>query len=961
MRIFTLSLNSKFRRITQALSLALGLVLMTVVANAQIDQNWTGATSNNFIVEDNWDPVGSPSENYIYIPMPDTSMATGSPDAQPFNVEVTGSEDITVKGLEIAFASDDAYQSTLTINLDEGYTFNVDQQKGFERFAQNGIDYNWTGIIVKSGTYKYTRTNYMRLDRPNCWFKVEGGIAEFNNIGMGDRNPGTGGKIYISGGEVICHEDFLRADPTREGGQIEITGDGKLTVPGNFEMPAEDWINGGAEYSIRKVYDAINNVSIFTAVPGTYVGIENADRQQQKTGETASDTLNLINTTAVEEASNFQWQYHAEGSDTYVNFTGEYSDSAKYAPVFTEAGTFFVSCLVDGVRTENEVEFSVVLDLVSFLPAEFDVQFLRVGQFGTEITAKFADAITSMEWKYATVPGGPYVSFEPAATDASFKPSFTENGNYYVVVDAQYNGASVISSELSYVVEDATKAVRWTGMISTDPTDPANWSPIAHYFKNNVTIPALDSVDMVAPNYPVFNMTSNDTINDFYLDSGAKAEIISGTDGIIDTFNFRANAYISGSLTVQDVFIDYTSLFWRLSASASEMTMKGSSTLSILYVGAYNASLSMSKGDGAWDEGGRIYMYDDSKIDLISFHRMNTEVSDTSVISINDQASIYFKGDARSAFKTYIDSTKFRCESADFEPYVLYPYMKDGQDYTVVQARDKTAFAIADDSRSFTTAGNEISTPITLTNIDGVTSFEWKYSTNPFGPWESFEPAATDPNFKPSFPASGDYYIVAITSDDVVTSNLKLVTVVDLKVSPSAYQQIDTSVETKGDTLKVDITLPGDLTILASEWFTYDLITGVDEPSNVKDSVYVPVLFIKGKYEIYYWTEVQDANGNSFELISNRVKFYVDVDVKADEIVEGNFELYPNPAKDAFYVNEESTSYSVSLIDAQGRVVLKKAFDNAYGAQRIDFNKSGMYIVKVKTNNFVKTKRIVIE
>ena len=162
MRIFTLSSNSKFRKISQTLSLALGLMLMAVVANAQIEQTWIGATSNNFIVEDNWDPAGSPIGNNIFIPLPDTANGVSTPAA----IEVTGSENISVNYLEVFPATDMSLQPTVTINLESNdVTFTV--VTGNEK----NCDYGYTGIIVQQGHYYFTKGNGPRLDYQRSYSK----------------------------------------------------------------------------------------------------------------------------------------------------------------------------------------------------------------------------------------------------------------------------------------------------------------------------------------------------------------------------------------------------------------------------------------------------------------------------------------------------------------------------------------------------------------------------------------------------------------------------------------------------------------------------------------------------------------------------------------------------------------------------------------------------------------------
>ena len=939
MGIFTQSSNRRIRKISQALVLMTGLMFGTVAVNAQTEMLWTGASSDNFIIDENWDPAGSPIGNILTIPMPDTTEATGTPDAQPHAVVVTGAENITVAALNIAYASDDAYQSTVTINLDNNdVTFDD---------TDRSSHYNWTGIILEQGHYIYDTGNGPRLDSDNAKLIVKGGVAEFFNLLMGNANtPSRGGKVYISGdGYVKLNDTFGRMYTAKEGGQVEIIENGTLEINGNFTAPTADWINGGADYTIARTYDAINNKTYYTAKPSTFIGIENSDRQVLKNGEETSDTLRLLGTAAVESATTFQWRYRVVDGTDYTNFDN--SNAAKFAPSFASSGTFLVSCLVDGVATENEVEFFVVSNAISFLPAEFPIQFLRIGEEGTEMTAEFTSTPTSIEWKYSLTPGGPYVSFEPAGTEATFKPSFTDSvANHYVVVEATIDGNTHSSVELLYTVEavsSISKSITWTGLISDKGTDPGNWNPVANPYKNSIAVGVLDTIDGVPPTYPLYQPEGNDTIYTFWVGPGATMTV----DMADDTLNLRGGwQQAQGELILENCVL-VNAGFFRLDRATGIVRVKNNSQMIIE---------SLLMGDRTTN-GGVIYLTDNAKLRCINVPGRVAPDTLQSVTYVSDNAEIIYTGDQRPTVETWISTGKIICPQEGYEPVVLYDNVND---LTYLKARNTMAFSIADDSRTFTTAGNEISTAITLTNVEGVTGFEWKYATNVFGPWESFDPVATDPNFTPSFSAPGDYYVVAETTDGVITSNMKLVTVVDLTVTPSAYQQLDTNVD--GETLYVNVVLGADLTLLSGEWFIYDDATGLDESTSVTDTLYVPQFFFDGKYEVYYYAIVQDADGNSYDLLSNTVKFYVNVEPDAaTEIRNSNFELYPNPAKEAFYVNEASNSYSISLIDAQGRVVLKKAFNDVYGAQRVDFNEAGMYVVKVETDSVVKTKRIVIE
>ena len=333
--------NRSICRIVPGIVITFSFAIMSFVANAQSTMTWTGVTSNNFFVDENWEPAGSPIDNDLIILMPDTTTATGDPNASPYVVEVTGSENISVHTLETSYASEDAYQSYVLINLDsDDVTFTV------KTGNSSNCDYSYTGVKVQKGHYYFTRSNGPRLDNMNCWLRVEGGIAEFSNLLMGNSNtPSKGGKIYISGsGKVVLTDTFGRWYTGREDGQVEIIEEGVLEVNGNFVAPSENWINGGENYTIARSYNAITNKTIFTAKSSSYIGIENSDRQVLKTGEACTDTLKLLDTEAVISASSFQWRYRQKGETTFTNFSD--SDKSNFAPVFNGSGTCFslMSC-----------------------------------------------------------------------------------------------------------------------------------------------------------------------------------------------------------------------------------------------------------------------------------------------------------------------------------------------------------------------------------------------------------------------------------------------------------------------------------------------------------------------------------------------------------------------------------------------------------------------------------------
>ncbi|HPR30759.1 MAG TPA: T9SS type A sorting domain-containing protein [Prolixibacteraceae bacterium] len=916
----------------QGISLLFVLALVTSSALAQTEMTWTGAENNRFTNENNWNPAGSPTGNNLTIPMQtDSSLA-------PFVVEVSGSDNISVNGLEIVAATEDQYQPSVIINMDnDNVEFNV------ATGLPGGADYGYTGIIVKRGYYKFRKGNGPRLDGMNCWLRVEGGKAEFKNLLMGNANsPTSGGKIYISGGQVDATEGFGRIYTGREDGSVEIINDGILKVAGNFVSPTANWINGGTEFTIKRNYDAIANYTTFSAVPtATYIDIENTDRQVVKAQTSASDTLRLIRTAIVTGAATFTWRYKKQGESTYTNFAGA-PNSPDFAPIFPTPGTYYVSCLVNGTPSESEVEFYVVSNAISFAPAEFSIQFVRLNETGTRMTAEFTTPPTQMEWKYATVPGGPYTSFSPAATSAAFKPSFTQAGNNYVVMVATINGEEHISTELLYSVEAATttgKSLTWTGLVSDEGTNPANWTPVANPYKNTVYVNAFDSLSTLP--YPVYSPVGNDTLSTVGIWAGSTFTV-----DIEDTLNIRGGwQQIQGTLEVLNGTI--TNLgFFRMDLAGGRVNLKGDSKLIVesLLLGNSNTP----------NNGGCIYLEDDAIMHCINLPGRVTPDTLEGVCYVSDNARIEYVGDQRTTVQGWIDIAKIVCPDEGWEPVVLYD---SDNNLTIVKAQNTNAFSIGNSQKTYTTANIAIEEALTLVNVDGVTSWEWKWGTSVNGPWSSFEPAASNlPTYNPSFAASGTYYVVAETGDGTLTANMKPIVVIDLAISPAEAQAIDLNV----DGTPLYTVIPPEFTVTAIAWYYSAEGSGEYFETGMSDTVYVPNFASKGVYYIFYGVEVQDEFGVQYFLQSSSVQITAG-NVAVDELAQGKLKLYPNPTTGKFYVDGTfDRDYLLEILDLNGRVLYTKSC-NAYSKDAIHFNTKGMYVVKLQSNQEVKVSRLVVK
>jgi hypothetical protein len=74
--------------------------------------------------------------------------------------------------------------------------------------------------------------------------------------------------------------------------------------------------------------------------------------------------------------------------------------------------------------------------------------------------------------------------------------------------------------------------------------------------------------------------------------------------------------------------------------------------------------------------------------------------------------------------------------------------------------------------------------------------------------------------------------------------------------------------------------------------------------------------------------------------------------------------LYPNPANTVVNVEIPSTidgSAKVEIISLQGNIVLQQQVDSNDGMINISSLRSGIYMVKISTNNFLKTEKLVVK
>ena len=955
--------RSNARRIGQSISKLSQLIILIVIvaftANssiAQVTMTWTGAENTRFDNENNWDPAGSIIGNILNIPALYDTLGIQLYANLPI---LTGSTNYTVKEINVIFDKTlPALQSNYTINLDN----NTDTL-----ILDNGsaIQYGSTGIIINKGTVLFN--SYKRFDEVGTNMIVNGGEVYFKRylIMRNGNNMATGGHITMTGGKVRMNAGFHdRVNKTMN--QWTITGDAVLEVVGNYGSTEADitsgWMSGGADYSVLRSYDPIANVTTYSAVPSSSFLIANSDRQVV-VANTPGNALNMILTGRVTNATSLTWKYRKQGETNYTSFANA-SDSASFVPVFPNSGVFYVICegidALGATVQSQEVEFFVGSDAITIFPL-FSIQYTRPNEKGTQLNATFTGTASAMEWKYSETPSGPYISFDPQATAAKFVPSFNSTGSYYVVLEATIGGEKHTSFEMFYVVEDAAssgKSITWTGLISDDATDPGNWSPVASPFKNSIIVNGLpstyitneagDTIDIIKPRYPVYTNTGNDTIS--HMGVYTPGELTFDGPDTVFFSGSGSQPYITGNLYLKKGTLlakswdDLTirNVYWNFHAATDTIIVSG------------NASMRLNVllfGNKALTDGGHLFLKDNATFYVTNLDRV---VADTleSVIYISDNAMFLQADDVRNTIVSRIEAGKIVCPQEGYEPYVLF----DGV-YTIVKARNTNAFAIENDAKTYTTANYPVEVAIGLTNVDGVTSWEWKYSENINGPWISFSPAATDlATFNPTFTESGTYYVVAETSDGQITSNLKPVVVIDLGMTPDDAQFIDLNT----DGVQLQAIVPSEFVVTAFAWYYREQGSEEYFQTGVEDSVYTPNFSVRGVYEIFYGIEVQDEFGIQYFLQSSSVTITAG-NVGVDEFKLNALKIYPNPTSGKFFIEGNlENDYTLEILNLAGSV-LDRQFVPAGNKQAINFAGKGVYIVKLTSNNNIKVGRLIVQ
>jgi hypothetical protein len=245
-------------------------------------------------------------------------------------------------------------------------------------------------------------------------------------------------------------------------------------------------------------------------------------------------------------------------------------------------------------------------------------------------------------------------------------------------------------------------------------------------------------------------------------------------------------------------------------------------------------------------------------------------------------------------------------------------------------------------------------TALVVTESVAADSREWKFSTTSGTGYVALPGMPTGTSWTPLFVNAGTYYVICSSNygGKSINSNQVTIRVVTVTVAP-AYQLIAPT--TAGTPLVVTESITAD-----SRLWKYTETSEVDyvpAPGNPTGTSWAPIFDNEG----YYYVVCVSKYGTT-EIISNEAEVEVVEGVNVKDLESNDIMLYPNPAANRFFVSSaKSGSYTVQLIDMQGRLVLAKEFNNASGPQLIDVNQSGIFFVKVITSDSISITKIILE
>lgn len=997
---------------TRALSLVLFFALLTQFSLAQTSLNWTGLVDSDANKSVNWDPQYPPYGNILTI-----DSAYKFTNQPILYVDSTSAINELIKN----------YRSWLKVTVAEGITLDI-----------NGKNKNLYphGELYKDGPGLFTvRSNVYIKENEDSVFVSDGTFEVRSALLMGNANTATeGGYLFISGtGRVHCKGfPFRFTYPDTTMSLITITDDASLTVAGDFSVIADSLAN--ATHQIRSTpdrdivikFDPIANLTTIYSRDKMEFLVEPAEHQYLAAGE-QGDIIRIVKNDGLASMNSLVWKYTTTPGSGYTNFpTAQTGDTL--IPSFPGSGVYFVMCIGDNgttTDTTNVVTFIVSSDKVSISPD--GLQVVKIGQTPVPLIVTETETATSREWLYTTIPGESYQSFDPAITDTFCAPLFKEVGEYYIMCRSVISGSNEQSSEVQINVTDSSTYadLRWKGTVSTDASDPLNWSPYAQLHKNNLIFDTSD----YKTNEPVLTAPGNDTIGEIDIRAGASFTInIPEGDTIFEKSS--SADWLYGTFFIKSgVF--YDKVYFHIKDKTGILDISG---------GVFTSDWDLLVGNGnVATAGGYVNIHGTGVIDVPGVDRFCATDTTQSVITIWDDGKLITHDNDTALAKGWVEKNQLKT----LDGWELVISYNPSDTTTIITAFDPNAIYVTPKTKQ-TLAIDEPASVLSASNTAIYDSLIWKYSTSVGGDLIAFEPAVHDTFATPSFSKAGTFYVVCVGMNDTLTkvSNAIQILVPSVTVAPADKQvvifgiasgELEVTEAPEADSRKwkysqtsgggytlpqigytnkvfaLNLPTTGTYYIICESTFGTKVIQSNEVEVEVVDLQISPSVkqeIVKntdgktitvtetGSVDSREWmyTTTSGEGYVSFDpaqtstdytpnfpqagtyyvvcasvfsgvtFYSNEVTIIVKENSGVDNTDINNLAVYPNPTTGKFVVHEENMGiYRIDVYNSQGKMILSKKFSGNEGAQEFMLDKKGIYVVNLVAQDYMKTTKLIVE
>lgn len=160
--------------------------------------------------------------------------------------------------------------------------------------------------------------------------------------------------------------------------------------------------------------------------------------------------------------------------------------------------------------SDNGINFSISNPSVALTPA--GNQTIAAGNNGTTLTVAEGYAVSSRQWKYATVSGGPYSN--NLGTGTTHIPNFALAGTYYIVCESTFGSPcnfSVISNEVQINVTGGNPVLTTTAASSITQNNASSGGNVTSEGGFAVTAKGVVWGTVANPTVPSVNSTNDGT------------------------------------------------------------------------------------------------------------------------------------------------------------------------------------------------------------------------------------------------------------------------------------------------------------------------------------------------------------------------------------------------------------------------------------------------------------------